>query len=445
MSLYKQFAVYVIPSVLAFSLSGVYSITDGLFVGRSMGDAGLSAINIAYPVVALLQALGTGIGIGGSVLWSISRGTEGPETAGRYVRGTLLLLLLASVVITVAFLFLNEPVLRLFGATGQILAMGKEYLDVIVLGAVFQILSTGIVPIIRNNGSSFFAFIVMISGFITNIFLDYLFIWVYDMGAEGAALATVVGQLVAALEAIFYLIYWKLPVLGSLSGFGQMALEIGKVGIAPFGLTLSPMASLMFINRFSMMNGGEEAVACYACIAYAIYIVQMLVQGVGDGSQPLMSQYYGEGKNKQVLQTRKIAIVTAIGIALASNMALFYTREYVGEFFGSAPSTGVLVAEAMPIFLLGLMFYAYSRIITSSFYATEKNVYSYICVYAEPLSLLILLFILPVFWGQWGVWLSVVSSQIITACLALFLKVLADKKDYQLYPQRQAGLVEENA
>ena len=116
MSRYGLFIRYVAPSVLAFALSGVYAIVDGFFVGHSMGDAGLSAINIAFPVVSLIQSLGTGIGMGGAVIWAVKRGTESEEEAGRYVRGTLLLLLIFSVVSTVALYFLIEPILRLFGA-----------------------------------------------------------------------------------------------------------------------------------------------------------------------------------------------------------------------------------------------------------------------------------------------------------------------------------------
>lgn len=429
MSRYGLFIRYVAPSVLAFALSGVYAIVDGFFVGHSMGDAGLSAINIAFPVVSLIQSLGTGIGMGGAVIWAVKRGTESEEEAGRYVRGTLLLLLIFSVVSTVALYFLIEPILRLFGAEGEILDMGEDYLNVIVLGAACQIFATGIVPIIRNNGSSMFALVVMMSGFFANIFLDYMFVWVWETGTTGAAIATVLGQLVTALEALIYLLYRKLPIKGRLQGFGCMAADIVRVGIAPFGLTLSPMISLMLINRFSMASGGEAAVACYACIAYALTIVQMLMQGVGDGSQPLMSKYYGEGSGLQVVQTRKIAYITALGLAVACNILLFITRGEIGALFGSSEDTSGMVADVIPIFLIGLVFYAFSRITTSGFYATEKALYSYLCVYAEPILLLALLLVLPVFFGQEGVWWSVVLSQVLTAMLAFVLKTDVDRRE----------------
>ncbi len=373
MSQFRVFAEYVVPSVLAYALAGVYAIVDGFFVGHSMGDAGLSAINIAFPVVTLMQSIGTGIGMGGAVLWTVRKSAGDLETAEKYVRVTWVLLIAASAAVTAGLLPFTEQIMRLFGAEGEILRLGKEYLNVIVLGAGCQILAMGIVPMIRNNGSSFFALVVMVSGFF------------------------------------------------------PMAGKIGTIGIAPFGLTLSPMISLTFINRFSMAEGGAAAVACYACIAYALTIVQVLMQGVGDGSQPLMSRYYGEGRYLQVREVRKMAYVSIVVLAVVCNGILFLTRWRLGDLFGASESIRIMVGEVLPVFLIGLVFYGFSHITTSGFYATEKNLYSYICVYGEPAFLLALLFLLPAFWGQSGVWWSVVLSQVLTAVLALFLKAREDR------------------
>ena len=122
---YKTFYACVIPSVLAFALSGVYTIVDGFFVGRSVGDIGLSTINIAYPVVSLLQALGTGIGMGGSVMYTLSRSSGKQDEAKRYLRCTTLLLLVVGVVLTVLLLLTMTPVLKLLGAAGEMVTLGK--------------------------------------------------------------------------------------------------------------------------------------------------------------------------------------------------------------------------------------------------------------------------------------------------------------------------------
>ena len=190
----KKFFQYVIPSVLSFALSGIYSIVDGFFVGNSVGDLGLSTINIAYPIVAVIQSLGTGIGMGGAICYSIHKAEKKEDRAREFSAGALWLILLSGIFLTVMILFLNRPLLRMLGAKGELLSLGEEYIAIIALGASLQILGTGLVPFIRNHGGSFYAMASMIAGFGTNILLDYLFVWIFHQGIAGAALATVIGQ-----------------------------------------------------------------------------------------------------------------------------------------------------------------------------------------------------------------------------------------------------------
>ncbi|MDO4292412.1 MAG: MATE family efflux transporter [Eubacteriales bacterium] len=420
----RTFMAYVLPSVLAFALSGIYAIVDGFFVGNSVGDVGLSAINVVYPVVTLLQSAGTGIGMGGAVMWTVKRAEGYREEGDSYVRAAFFLLLLASIVLTVLPLLCMQPVLAFLGAEGEIGVLGEEYLRIMVLGAVFEVFATGLVPLIRNNGGASYAMVTMIFGFFTNIVLDYLCVWVWELGMAGAAWASVAGQAVTMAGALFYVYRHRLPAFGSCPGFSQKAARIVRIGVAPFGLSLSPMLSLLLMNRFSISYGGETAVASYACIAYGLTIVYLLMQGVGDGSQPLMSRHYGEGNEKELDQTRRLAYGMAWVLALLCMTALYLTRYELGRLFGSSEAVTMETGRALPIFLAGLLFYAFSRITTSGFYATEQSLFSYLCVYAEPLLLWGLLLLIPRFGGQNGVWWSMVLSQVLTALLAFGLRCL---------------------
>ncbi len=347
----KTFYSYVIPSVLAFALSGIYTIVDGFFVGRSVGDTGLSTINIAYPVVSLLQALGTGVGMGGAVMYTLHHSSGRQDEAKKYLRCTTLLLLAASALLTVLLFCVMEPVLRLLGAAGEMVALGVEYLEYIALGTVFQIFATGVVPIIRNNDGARFAMGTMIAGFLCNIALDYLFVWVYEWSVAGAALATIIGQALTAAGGFFYLARHKIPVWGlEVKGIGKCVKDIFKIGIAPFGISFTPLISQMFMNRFSMRYGGETAVASYACVAYVFAIVCLLVQGVGDGSQPLVSRYYGEKDTGAVLQTRRLAYGTAAVLAGLCMAGLYAARGLIGPVFGASAEAAGIVAAAMPVF-----------------------------------------------------------------------------------------------
>lgn len=173
----KTFFKYVFPSILSFALSGVYAIVDGFFVGNSIGDIGLSTVNIAYPIVAFIQAVGTGISMGGAIYYSINRAEKKEHEARMFTAGALWLMLVLSAILTVLVLLYCNPILRLLGADGDMLSLAEEYIVIITFGTVLQIFGTGLIPFIRNLGGSFYAMIAMVAGFITNIVLDYLFVW----------------------------------------------------------------------------------------------------------------------------------------------------------------------------------------------------------------------------------------------------------------------------
>lgn len=427
----KTFFKYVIPSVLSFALSGVYTIVDGYFVGNSIGDLGLSAVNIAYPIVAVIQALGTGIGMGGAIYYSIYKAEKKDTEAREFTAGALWLLLFSSIILTFAIFFLRNPLLRLLGARNELLALGKEYIAVIAIGSALQVIGTGLVPFIRNHGGSFYAMVSMIAGFVTNIILDYVFVWVFDQGVSGAAWATVIGQGVTMLIALIYLLAEKqftlripLPKLGTVSA------SVLKIGIAPFGLAMSPNISLIIINRFSVSYDGEPAIATYACIAYVICIIYLILQGVGDGSQPLISQCYGEKNWTDLKFVRKLAYGFAFALSVVGCIIMYVTRESLGVLFGASDGVNTEIAKIMPIFLVSVPFVAILRITTASFYATEKSVYSYILTFIEPLFMLVLMFVLPpLFGGQIMIWWSTVWARILSALLALILKQRVDRQE----------------
>ena len=143
----KEFFKYVIPTIISFTLTGIYSIVDGFFVGNSIGDIGLSSINIAYPISALIQALGIGIGMGGSVRYSIEKAENNNEKAKAFIGGTMQLLAIVSLLCTILLYVFSEPLLRLLGAEGEVLTQGKTYIDVIVLGSFLQIFSTAFIQL----------------------------------------------------------------------------------------------------------------------------------------------------------------------------------------------------------------------------------------------------------------------------------------------------------
>ncbi len=265
--------------------------------------------------------------------------------------------------------------------------------------------------------------VAMAAGFITNIILDFLFVWIYGQGVAGAALATIIGQGVTMLFALVYLVRKKQFTLKiQFHEIGGIAASVIITGIAPFGLAMTPNISLVIINRFSVLYGGEQAVATYACIAYIICIIYLILQGVGDGSQPIISQYYGEKNFGGLYSTRRLAYSFAIFLSLAGCVIMYLSKGSLGILFGASSEVNTEISKIIPIFLVSVPFVAINRITTASFYATEKSMYSYILTFIEPLFMLILMLILPpLFGGQVMIWWSTVFARILSAVMASIL------------------------
>lgn len=159
----KAFWSNVLPSMAAFAFSGLYTIVDGFFIGQNIGDYGIAAVNIAYPITAFIQAVGTGIGMGGAIWMAISSRESDNKKKNLYLGNTFVLLAVLSIIVTVILSITYRSLLLFFGAEGTILEYAADYLKIIVLGTIFQLCSVGLVPIIRNLNGSFVAMIAMIS------------------------------------------------------------------------------------------------------------------------------------------------------------------------------------------------------------------------------------------------------------------------------------------
>ena len=172
------------------------------------------------------------------------------------------------------------------------------------------------------------------------------------------------------------------------------------------------------MNRFLLLYGNEQSVAVYGCIGYITSIIYLLLQGVGDGSQPLISQYYGKGESASVQQVLGLAHKTAAVITVVCMAGVYLARAKVGILFGASADANESVIHYLPFFLATMLFLSFVRITTSYFYATEKALLSYVLVYAEPVCTLLALLVLPLGLKLTGVWLAVPVAQVITFVIA---------------------------
>ncbi len=420
----KKYIGYIFPSMLSFLLTGIYSIVDGIFVGRAMGDPGLAAINIAWPLVALIISLGTGIGMGASVIVSINTGAGNTQKAQQAQGNAFFLLLTGSLLLTLFLYLLGKPLLLLLGAEKELLSYALTYLHYILLGGIIQVFATGMVPLMRNQGASIYAMCSMALGCISNIVLDYFLVIVCRMGLKGAALATVLGQaLTFVLCVLFFLQKKNRFPLSALAPKGNIILSILSVAASPFGLTYLPSITIIFMNLQAISYGGEEAVSAYAVLAYIISFMELLVQGIGDGSQPLLSFSEGCGDHKALKVYAKWTFSLGIGFGVLGAVCFFLSRNLVPVLYGTSPKAAEYIVHATPAFSLIMALYGLTKPAVSYLYATHRVVRSNFLVYGEILLTLLFVFTLPLFLGLDGVWYTIPAVQtVLGVCCIFFLR-----------------------
>lgn len=411
--LLKRIAQDCIPTVFSLLMSGLYGVMDGLFVGRAVGDAGLAAINIAWPIAAVITAVGIGIGSGGSVLYSNSNG-KGEQERGEVVyHQTITLLFAAAMVLLIVLGFTYPAILSALGAKGDVYQKAVEYIQIIIFGAVFQVMGTGFIPMLRNRNLAFQAMVSMAAGMGVNGVLNYLLLFVVKIGIRGAAVGTIAAQFVV-LVISSDLIYGRQKVHLKVVWQHKMIGEILKIGISAFGLSLAPSIVLLFTNLQCLKYGGDAAVACYAVISYIVFPVQSMLMGIGDGTQPLMSFYSGAKKMEELRFVKKIASIAVVGMGAVFFVIVILVSKYIPDVFGMQMDSQAYFGTGMAVSAVSFLFTGLAKFHISYLNATLQVKKAMQLIYGETIVVApFLIFLLPYVFKINGIWLSLPGTQLI--------------------------------
>lgn len=411
--LLKRIAQDCIPTVFSLLMSGLYGVMDGLFVGRAVGDAGLAAINIAWPIAAVITAVGIGIGSGGSVLYSNSNGKGEQERGELVYHQTITLLFAAAMVLLIVLGFTYPAILSALGAKGDVYQKAVEYIQIIIFGAVFQVMGTGFIPILRNRNLAFQAMVSMAAGMGVNGVLNYLLLFVVKIGIRGAAVGTIAAQFVV-LVISSYLIYGRQKVHLKVVWQHKMIGEILKIGISAFGLSLAPSIVLLFTNLQCLKYGGDAAVACYAVISYIVFPVQSMLMGIGDGTQPLMSFYSGAKKMEELRFVKKIASIAVVGMGAVFFVIVILVSKYIPDVFGMQMDSQAYFGTGMAVSAVSFLFTGLAKFHISYLNATLQVKKAMQLIYGETIVVApFLIFLLPYVFKINGIWLSLPGTQLI--------------------------------
>ncbi len=399
-----------LPTIISLTLSGMYSVVDGIFIGKATGDIGLAAINIAWPITAVITALGIGIGTGGSVLISHYRGKQDAEESKKASDYTLTLLILVGIGITILLFLCYQGLLHILGAEGEVYGEAKMYSKIIVIGSTFQVLGAGLLPMLRNMEMAIGAMVSMTTGLFANIGVNYYLMFEKNMGIQGAAYGTVAAQGIVA--CISMILLCRRQSIGCYLD-KELSKRIVKTGITAFGMSIAPSVTLIFTNWQCLAYGGEEAVACYAVVSYITFPVQYMLSGIGDGTQPLMSFFHGAGKRQEVAQIKRIAYTLAGLIGSAAAVLTIVLSPRIGGWFGLSSQASVYFEIGIKISALSFFMLGYVKFHTSYLNAVLQTRKAIFLTYVESFLVTpVLLYLLPFFTGINGVWAALPTTEV---------------------------------
>ena len=335
-------------AIIAVMISGIYVITDGIFVGSYVGKEALAAIGIAYPVFMILPGVGLMLGIGGGAMMSMNRGANELNLSKlAFVTSIKLILWLGAVCMLVLY-SLSSALLSLQGAQLAIVEIAQQYLDIYTLGAVFAVASSAITLLIRNDEHPAIAMLIMVFGALLNIALNYYFLAVLSIGISGAAIATVISMVVVCLLSVGYFLSSKSKlikftlnladfksenVFKCLSINRQMTKGILVTGSSVMAMYIYSGFVIALHNKLFAQYGNTASLSAFAIVGYLMGIYYMLAEGIGDGVQPLLSFFYGQKRVDIIYKLMKISLVIVFTTGIATYLILNIWPEFFVMLF----------------------------------------------------------------------------------------------------------------
>ena len=306
-----------VPMTAALLINALYSIVDRIYLGHipGAGSYALTGIGLAFPIITLITAFQNLFGNGGAPLFAMARGKGDKELAARYLQNAAFMLVLTGLILTAVSYAVKRPVLRLIGASDVTFPYADDYLNVYLIGTVFVMISLGLNPYINAQGYARTGMLTVMIGAFINIALDPLFIFVFNMGVKGAAIATIIAQFVSAMWVLKFLFGKHAPVRLSFNGFKPDIRIIGKImslGVTDFCFALTNSAVSMFSNARLALLGGDAWVGAMTVISSIREVTLTVMHGVSHASKPIMSYNYGAKQFKRVKSTSNHLLVIVL-------------------------------------------------------------------------------------------------------------------------------------
>lgn len=437
-SIGKLLMRYAVPAIVAMTAASLYNMMDGIFIGHGVGTLAIAGLAVTFPFINLAAAFGALVGVGASTVVSVKMGQKDIKSAEAVLGNVILMNLVIGAFFTVICLCFLDPILVFFGASADTLPYAREYMEVILYGNIITHVYMGLNEVMRASGYPQRAMAATLFAVAINGVLNALFIFVMDMGIRGAALGTIVAQMLALLGVLFH---FSRPASyirfqrGIFHIKWNIVAAMLAIGLSPFLMNLCACLVVLLINNGLKDYGGDMYVGAYGILNRIVFLFLMIVMGFNQGMQPIAGYNFGARQYNRVMEVLKKTIfcgvtVTTVGFLVCQLFPRTIIRLFTvdEELIGLAEHGIRLVLAAFP--LVGF------QMVASSFFQSigmaKKAIF--LSLTRQLLFLVPCLLFLPIRWGTDGIWCSIpVADLAATITVSLMLT-------YQLKKFKAVGL-----
>lgn len=412
-----------VPAVTAQLVNALYNIVDRMYIGHieGVGDLALTGLGICFPVIMFVSAISTLVGMGGGSRAVVRMGEGKMEEANAILGSCTALLVLLSILVTVGFQVVREPMLLLFGATENTLSYASDYLTIYLWGTIFVEISLGLNFFITSQGFSTVSMATVLIGAVTNIVLDPIFIFGFGMGVQGAALATITAQAVSAVWVLRFLSGKRTRLRFQRRYFrldGRVLAPVLAVGVSPFIMQSTESLVNISFNSSLKAFGGDPAVGAMTICSSIMQIFSMLFQGLSQGAQPIVVFNYGAGQIDRVKKTFRLLFFSSLAFSTAAWGAIELFPQVFVSIFNDEPelvsiAVWTLRVYAAGMFMLGIQFSCQQTFVALG----EAKVSLFLALLRKIILLIPLIFILPNFFTDkvLGVFVAEPAADVLAA------------------------------
>ena len=423
----KLLLQYSIPAIIGMVVNALYNIVDRMFIGNipDIGSLAITGVGITMPIMTIVLAFGMLIGIGTTANISLNLGKGNRTTAEKLLGNAFTLSIIVGLAIAITGTIFANPILNLFGASENTLFYAKEYIGIILLGCTFNILSFALNSTVRADGNPKMSSITMVIGCGANIILDYLFIFVLNLGVKGAALATIISQAITFFIILYYYTAGNSNLKLKIENFKlkkHLVTMTFAIGIAPFATQIANSLVQVIANNALKTYGSDLTIGAMTVISSLNIIFMMPIFGINQGCQPIIGFNYGAKKYERAKEAFKYATIAACVICIIGFISIQCFPTQIISLFNNDPELTTLAIKGIRIYLLMMPIVGINIVATSYYQSIGKaKISMFVSLLRQVILLIPFTIILPKFIGLDGVWAAGACADSLSVIITLVL------------------------